>query len=76
MASVRAFMRLRAGTNIGALIDRDPAAFRKLKRVVIMGGSIQRGYGDLGYLPNRGPDAEYNVKVDIPAAKKLFTLCT
>lgn len=60
-------------SNIGALIDRDPAAFRKLKRVVIMGGSIQRGYGDLGYLPNRGPDAEYNVRMDIAASKKLFT---
>src|SRR5437588_811562 len=26
--------------NIGAMIDKDPAAFRKLKRVVIMGGNI------------------------------------
>ena len=59
-------------TNIGALIDRDPAAFRKLKRVVMMGGSIYRGYGDLGYLPNRGPDPEYNIRMDVPAAKKLF----
>lgn len=60
-------------SNVGALIDRDPATFRKLKRVVIMGGSIRRGYGDLGYLPDRGPDPEYNILMDIPAAKKLFT---
>jgi purine nucleosidase len=60
-------------TNVGALIDRDPAAFRKLKRVVIMGGSIRRGYGDLGYLPDRGPDPEYNILMDVPSAKKLFT---
>ena len=60
-------------SNVGALIDQDPAAFRKLKRVVIMGGSIDRGYGDLGYLPNRGPSPEYNIVMDIPAAKKLFT---
>ncbi len=32
-------------TNIGAAIDRDPAAFRLFRRVVLMGGSIDRGYG-------------------------------
>lgn len=37
-----------------------------------MAGSIRRGYGDLGYLPNRGPSAEYNIAMDIPAARKLF----
>jgi len=31
--------------NVGALIDKDPATFLKLKRVVIMGGSIECGYG-------------------------------
>jgi len=60
-------------TNIGAAIDRDPATFRKLKRVVMMGGSVRRGYGDLGYAPDHGPDAEYNIKSDIPAAQKLFS---
>lgn len=59
-------------SNVGALIERDPATFRKLKRVVMMGGSIRQGYGDLGYLPDHGPDAEYNIKMDIPAAKELF----
>ena len=59
-------------SNVGALIERDPATFRKLKRVVMMGGSIRQGYGDLGYLPDRGPSAEYNIKMDIPAAKELF----
>lgn len=59
-------------TNVGALIDRDPATFRKLKRVVIMGGSIRRRFGDLGYLPDRGPEPEYNIRMDIPAARKLF----
>jgi purine nucleosidase len=59
-------------SNVGALMDKDPATFRKLKRVVMMGGSIRRGYGDLGNLPNHGPDVEYNIKMDIPAAKKLF----
>jgi inosine-uridine nucleoside N-ribohydrolase len=59
-------------TNIGALMDRDPATFRKLKRVVMMGGSIHRGYDDLGYLPDHGPSPEWNILMDIPAAKKLF----
>jgi purine nucleosidase len=59
-------------TNVGALIERDPVTFRKLKRVVMMGGSIHRGYGDLGYLPDHGPSAEWNILMDIPAAKKLF----
>jgi len=59
-------------SNVGALLQKDPATFRKLKRVVMMGGSIRQGYGDLGYLPDHGPDAEYNIKMDIPAAKALF----
>src|SRR5437868_14638127 len=39
--------------NVGALIDRDQETFRKLHRVVLMGGSIARRYGDLGYAPDR-----------------------
>lgn len=59
-------------SNVGALIDKDPATFRLLKQVVIMGGSIHRGYGDLGYTPDHGPDPEYNILLDIPSARKLF----
>jgi inosine-uridine nucleoside N-ribohydrolase len=59
-------------TNIGAAIDRDEEGFRKLKRVVLMGGSIRRGYGDLGYGPDRGPEPEYNIFSDVKAAQKLF----
>jgi purine nucleosidase len=59
-------------SNVGALIEKDPATFRKLKRVVMMAGSIRQGYGDLGYLPDKGPSAEYNITMDIPAAKELF----
>jgi purine nucleosidase len=60
-------------TNIGAAIDRDPATLKKLNRVVLMGGSIRKGYGDLGYTPDHGPQPEYNIVSDIPAAQKLFT---
>ncbi len=59
-------------TNIGAAIDRDPATFRKLKRVVMMGGSVYRGYDDLGE-GGRAPDREYNIAMDVPAAQKLFS---
>ena len=59
--------------NVGALIDKDAETFRKLHCVVLMGGSIERGYGDLGYAKPRGPEAEWNIKNDIPSAQKLFS---
>ena len=58
--------------NLGAAIEKDPETFRKLKRVVMMGGSIYRGYGDLGPGQPRGPEPEWNIKNDIPSAQKLF----
>src|ERR1700682_396200 len=58
--------------NIGAAIDKDAATFRKLKRVVMMGGSIKRGYGDLGYASPRGPQPEWNILNEILSAQKLF----
>jgi purine nucleosidase len=60
-------------TNVAAAYERDPDTFRKLKRIVMMGGSIHRGYGDLGYVPPRGPDAEYNIAMDPAAAQKVFS---
>src|ERR1700749_1415878 len=58
--------------NVGAAIDKDAATFRKLKRVVLMGGSIRRGYGDLGYTAAVGPMPEWNILNDVPSAQKLF----
>lgn len=58
--------------NVGALIDKDPETFRKLKRVVMMGGSVERGYGDSGYTPAPPPQPEWNILNDIPSAQKLF----
>jgi purine nucleosidase len=58
--------------NIGAAIDKDPATFRELKRVIIMGGSIKRGYGDLGFGPPQPPQPEWNILNDVPSAQKLF----
>lgn len=61
-------------TNIGAAIDRDPATFKKLKRVVMMGGSIRRGYDEFGVVGTapRPPDAEYNIAMAPEAAQKLM----
>ncbi|HXU48978.1 MAG TPA: nucleoside hydrolase [Candidatus Binatia bacterium] len=58
--------------NVGAAIEKDPATFRKLKRVVMMGGSIKRGYGD-PYAAPTPPEPEWNIVNDIPGAQKLFT---
>jgi purine nucleosidase len=61
-------------TNIGEAIDRDPDTFRKLKRVVLMGGSIYRGYDGFNYPTGKPqPQPEWNIICDIPAAQKLFT---
>jgi inosine-uridine nucleoside N-ribohydrolase len=58
--------------NVGAAIDKDPATFRKLKRVILMGGSIKRGYGDVGFGAPQPPQPEWNILNDIPSARKLF----
>jgi inosine-uridine nucleoside N-ribohydrolase len=58
--------------NVGAMIDRDAQTFRKLKRVVIMGGAVDRGYGD-PYGPPTPPQPEWNIKNDIVSAQKLFS---
>jgi purine nucleosidase len=54
-------------TNVGALIAKDPKTFGKLKRVVLMGGSVAHGYG-----AKEQPDAEWNIVNDVAAAKALF----
>jgi purine nucleosidase len=58
--------------NVGAMIDRDPQTFRRLRRVVLMGGSIEHGYGD-PYAPPTPAEPEWNIKNDILSARKLFT---
>jgi purine nucleosidase len=57
--------------NIGAAIDRDPATFRKLKRVVMMGGSIEHGYNGGKGAP-KPPEPEWNIKQGPESAAKLF----
>lgn len=58
--------------NVGAAIDRDATTFHKLKRVVIMGGSVRRGYGDYGYNDPVPAMPEWNILNDVSSAQKLF----
>jgi purine nucleosidase len=60
-------------TNLGAAIERDAVTFRKLKRMVLMGGSVYRGYSQSNYGKTHGPDPEWNILCDIQAAQKVFT---
>jgi purine nucleosidase len=55
-------------TNVAALIDKDPQAVKRLKRIVMMGGSIATAYNE--GINHAVP--EYNIFADIPAAQKVF----
>ncbi|MGA8742380.1 MAG: nucleoside hydrolase [Terracidiphilus sp.] len=57
---------------VQAAIERDPAAFKKLKRVVIMGGSIERGYGADADGKPKPPEPEWNIDRDPAGAKALL----
>jgi inosine-uridine nucleoside N-ribohydrolase len=58
---------------VEAAIKRDPGAFRKLKRVVIMGGSIQRGYGLDAQGNPKPPEPEWNILNDPAGLKALLS---
>lgn len=59
-------------SNVQALIRRDPETLRRLKAVVLMGGSIRAGYQIGGAIPNPHPAAEYNVASDPRALAALL----
>lgn len=54
-------------TNIAALLERYPDSKQMIKRLVIMGGSVRRGYDD-----GSKPQAEYNIAADVKAAQAVF----
>ncbi len=68
--------------NIQAAIAQDPATFRQLKRVVLMGGSIYRGYdkrmsgttaaGSAAADTHTPPSPEWNILCDPAGAQALF----
>lgn len=55
-------------TNVAALLKKDPEAAKKIKQIVLMGGSVERGYA-----PNSLPEAEYNIRSDPEAAQVVFS---
>src|SRR3984957_6798397 len=59
-------------SNVGGLIDKSPETFRKLNRVVMMGGWIQPLKPDYGNGAAYEPTPEYNILGDIGAAQKVF----
>lgn len=57
---------------VQAAIQRDPAAFQKLKRVVIMGGSVYRGYGMDAEGKPKPAEPEWNILNDPAGLKALL----
>jgi inosine-uridine nucleoside N-ribohydrolase len=55
-------------TNIAALLKKYPDDAKKIKQIVLMGGSVARGYA-----PNSPPEAEYNIKTDPGGAQVVFS---
>jgi len=53
-------------TNFGDIIDKDPEVLKKAKAIYAMFGSFS-----MGYTAKPPIDAEWNVVVDIPSAKKF-----
>ncbi len=58
-------------SNVGEATKEDPTTFAKLKRIVLMGGSVERGYDNAGGV-SHAPDAEWNINRDPAGAKALF----
>ena len=59
--------------NIQAAIEKDPVTFRKLRRVVMMGGSINSGYVDRnGGNRQTPPSPEWNIRCDPAGARALL----
>ncbi len=54
-------------TNIADLVTKYPAIVPRIKRIVIMGGSVYSGYGT-----SKEPQIEWNIRCDPPAARSVF----
>lgn len=55
-------------SNVAALLKAYPEEKSKIREVVLMGGSIERGY-----TPGSGPTPEYNIAADVAAARVVFS---
>ncbi len=58
--------------NVQAAIERDPATFRQLKRVVMMGGSIHRGYDHEGTGARTPAEIEWNARCSPAGLRALL----
>jgi inosine-uridine nucleoside N-ribohydrolase len=54
-------------TNIAALLEEHPDCKPWIKRIVLMGGALRVGYN--GKPP---AEVEWNIKLDVPAARRVF----
>ena len=54
-------------TNVAALLHADPVVAKKIKRIVLMGGSVARGYK-----PGSRAEPEWNIKSNPAAARVVF----
>ncbi len=57
--------------NVAAASQRSPETFRKLRRIVLMGGSIRYGYNAPSGKPTP-PDPEWNILQDPAGAQQVF----
>jgi len=55
-------------TNAAALLKSDPPVAKKIKRIVMMGGSVARGFA-----PGSAPGPESNIEENVGAAQAVFT---
>jgi inosine-uridine nucleoside N-ribohydrolase len=54
-------------TNVAALLEEHPDCKPWIKRIVLMGGAVR-----VGYKGKPPAEAEWNVKLDVPAARKVL----
>ena len=54
-------------TNVARLISEQPELAKKIKRIVVMGGSVAVGYDG-----KPEPEVEWNIKNDVKAAQTVF----
>jgi inosine-uridine nucleoside N-ribohydrolase len=55
-------------TNVAAFLKKYPRNAKEIKQIVLMGGSIERGYAE-----GSKPEAEYNIRSDPGAAQTVFS---
>jgi len=59
-------------SNLQAALARDPVTFHQLKQIVLMGGSVDRGYDDSQTGAHRPASAEWNIRAATAAAQAVF----